>query len=410
MSDTRQRFRLGVFVLTSLVLLAALIWLFGSAPSLFKQHRSYTISFREAPGLNPGASVRRSGVRVGEVKSVELDDQTGEVRVEISVEKKYTIRRSDRPTLVQALIGGGASIDLVAARVPDADLSPAEPGECLAGVCQTGVSGFLDQASDVVPETHHALEDARRVMKRLEQMAPLLEDAVREYRDLAKTTREAVPTMTRAVEDVQAGARTWTRFGERLDTMVQTNQDRVSRAMEALNDTLRRIGDTFNEENQRNLAVVLQNVRTSSENLDSVTKNTDELMKESRVAVKRINDAVARADEAMDNIQDATRPLAERSSSVMKNLEEGTEKLNLLLTDMRDVVKLVFSGDGTLRKLATDPDLYNHIDESVVMLTRLLPRVECILRDAEVFADKLARHPELIGAGGIVQPSLGLKR
>jgi hypothetical protein len=32
-----------------------------------------------------------------------------------------------------------------------------------------------------------------------------------------------------------------------------------------------------------------------------------------------------------------------------------------------------------------------------------------ILKDFETFADKLARHPELIGAGGVVRPSSGLK-
>jgi phospholipid/cholesterol/gamma-HCH transport system substrate-binding protein len=412
MSDTRLRFRIGLFVLTALVMLAGMIWLFGGAPNLFKQHSVYTITFHEAPGLAPGAKVRRSGIHVGEVKSVDLDDLTGEVRVVIMVETKYSVRHNDKPTLVQALIGGGANIDLIPSQTsgPDVDVSTVGPDEVLTGVCQTGVAGLLDRASDVVPTTRNALEDARRMMTCLEQMRPLIEETVREYRDLAKTTREAVPKMTQTVEDVQAGVRVWTKFGDHLDGMIQNNQERVGHAMDNLNDALRHIGDTFNEDNQRNLAVVLQNVRTSSENLDNLTKNTDDLMKESRTTVKRINDAVVRADQAMDNIQDATKPLADRTSSITKNLDEASEKLNALLTDTRDILKVVWNGDGTLRKLATDPDLYNNVDESVTMLLHLLPRVERILKDAEVFSDKLARHPELIGAGGILQPSNGLKR
>jgi phospholipid/cholesterol/gamma-HCH transport system substrate-binding protein len=411
MSDTQLRFRLGVFVLSALVLLASLIWLFSSAPSFFKQHHEYVIRFRQAPGLAPGASVRRSGVRVGEVRSVELDDVSGDVTVVIQVEPKYTVRRNDHPTLVQALIGGGASIDLVQDRkAPPCDCVPVEPGEELTGVCQTGVAGLLDKASDVVPSTQNALEDASRVMKRLEQMAPLMEDAIKEYRDLAKTTREAVPKLTGAVDEVTTGARTWNRFGDRLDQLLVANQEKVTKTMENLNETLQRIGSTFNEENQRNLAVTLQNVRDTSGNLDKITKNTDDLMTETRGTVKRINEAVARADEALDNIQDATKPLADRTSSITKNLDEATEKLNLLITDIRDITRTIFSGDGTLKKLATDPSLYNNIDEGVAMLNRLMPRVERILKDAEIFADKLARHPELIGAGGVVQPSLGIKR
>jgi phospholipid/cholesterol/gamma-HCH transport system substrate-binding protein len=38
-----------------------------------------------------------------------------------------------------------------------------------------------------------------------------------------------------------------------------------------------------------------------------------------------------------------------------------------------------------------------------------MPRVERALKDLEVFADKLARHPESIGLGGALRPSSGLK-
>ena len=406
MSDSKLRFRLGLFVLGALVMLGGLVWLFGSAPSIFKNQHSYQVTFREAPGLSPGAAVRRSGVRVGEVKSVELDDLTGEVQVVLLIETKYTLRRNDRPTLVPALIGRESSIDLVPIKPPgpEADMAQMEPGDTLTGDCQVSMAGLLDQASDVVPTTQGAVEDARRVMKRLEDMAPLMEDAIKEYRDLARATRDSLPRLQGAVDEVSNGARTWNKFGDRLDVVVQTNQDRVNRAMETLNSALERITNTFGEDNQRNLAALLDNVRQGSENLQSLTKNTDDLMVESRQTVKKISDAVARADQAMDNLQDATKPLAERTSSVMKNLDEGTEKLNSLLTDMRDILKVVFSGDGTLRKLATDPDLYNNVDQAIITMNNLFPRLERILKDAEVFADKLARHPELIGGGGIINP------
>jgi hypothetical protein len=43
------------------------------------------------------------------------------------------------------------------------------------------------------------------------------------------------------------------------------------------------------------------------------------------------------------------------------------------------------------------------------MVTRLIPRLDRVLKDMEVFADKLARHPESLGLGGLVRPSAGLK-
>jgi hypothetical protein len=39
----------------------------------------------------------------------------------------------------------------------------------------------------------------------------------------------------------------------------------------------------------------------------------------------------------------------------------------------------------------------------------MTPRIDRILKDFETFADKLARHPEAIGLGGVVWPGSGLK-
>jgi phospholipid/cholesterol/gamma-HCH transport system substrate-binding protein len=65
--------------------------------------------------------------------------------------------------------------------------------------------------------------------------------------------------------------------------------------------------------------------------------------------------------------------------------------------------------DGTLRRLATDPTLYNNLNDLTCVLLRLTPRMDRILHDVEVFADKIARHPESLGLGGVVSPSSGLK-
>src|ERR1700722_11823323 len=101
MNEQAIRFRFGIFILASLILLAVLTILFGGFPNYFKRTVPYTIVFANAPGVAPGTPVRRSGVRIGEVHSVELDNQTGEVVVGITIEDKYFLRKGDRPTLSQ---------------------------------------------------------------------------------------------------------------------------------------------------------------------------------------------------------------------------------------------------------------------------------------------------------------------
>src|SRR5581483_5271058 len=131
-------------------------------------------------------------------------------------------------------------------------------------------------------------------------------------------------------EEIQVSARNWGKLGERLDVLVQTNQDKLIKTIDNLNDTLTRVAGVFNEENQRNLSTTLKNVSNGSKNLESISKNTDELLKESRVTMQRINDTVTQADQVFGNLQQATKPLAERTGAIMKNLEDGTANLNLI--------------------------------------------------------------------------------
>jgi phospholipid/cholesterol/gamma-HCH transport system substrate-binding protein len=411
MNEQRLRIYIGLFVLVALVLLGVLITLFGSFPALFQDYNHFTVRFTDAPGVTPGTPVRRSGVRIGEVRSIELDDVTGAVRVRIAVAKRHTLRRSDRAVLVRSLLGGDASIDIVPVR-PDGlppDRTPIEPEAELEGLAPVDVRALLGQTADLVPESKEMLNAIRKSLQRLEQLAPLAEDTVREYRDLARAARQEIPNLRRTNDEVQVTVRNWGRLGERLNLLVQTNQDRVERLLERLGDTVTRVGNLFNDENLRNVAAILKNVRSGSDKLDSLTQNTEELLKDSRQAVRRINDTVTQAAPVIDNLNRATRPFAERSGSVLKNLDEGTAQANKLLADLREVFRAVTQGDGTLKHLVADPSLYNNLNDSATMLTRILPRVDRVLRDVEVFADKIARHPEALGLGGAVRPSSGLK-
>jgi phospholipid/cholesterol/gamma-HCH transport system substrate-binding protein len=133
-----------------------------------------------------------------------------------------------------------------------------------------------------------------------------------------------------------------------------------------------------------------------------MTKNADE-------AMKRLNETMTKTDELITTLNKTSKPFAERAPSLAKNLDESVEKLNKVLGDARELIRAIDDGDGALRRFINDPSLYNHLDDAACQLAKMMPRVERILKDAETFADKLARHPELIGAGGAIRPSSGLK-
>jgi phospholipid/cholesterol/gamma-HCH transport system substrate-binding protein len=412
MNERTMRFRIGLFVLAALLLLAVLVTLFGSFPTLFKRENAYTVVFQEAPGVTTGTPVRRSGVRIGEVGNVELNDETGEVLVHILVEKRYSIRHNEQPQIVSGLLGGDTTIDFVPIKPPageEPDHSAVGPGEELRGIRTASVSSVLNQAAAVVPTTQETLDEMRKSMQRFERMAPQMEGALKEYTELAKAGRESIPKLQRTSDEIEVTARNWGKLGERLDVLVQTNQEKLIKTLDQMNDTLTRVATAFNDENQKNLATTLKNVRAGSENLESLTRNTDELMKESRKTVQHVNESLTKADEALTNIRRATKPFAERGDAIAKNLDESTDKLNKTLTDLRELMRVVGQEDGTFKRFISDPSLYNHLDDAACQVARMLPRVDRMLEDLKVFTDKLARHPELLGVRGAISPSSGLK-
>jgi phospholipid/cholesterol/gamma-HCH transport system substrate-binding protein len=411
MNDQAVRFRLGIFVLGVLILLGVLIILFGGLPNYFKPSETYYIIFDSAPGVSAGTPVRRSGVRIGEVRTFTLDDQTGTVRVEISVSPEYSLRLQDQPTLSQGLLGGDATIDFVP-RPPDGKevlVGIVEPGSTLEGVTQADAGTLVQKTTEVMPPAKESMEELRKALRRFDKMAPLMEETLKEYRDIGKATRQVIPDLRRTNEELQLAARNWSKVGERFDVLLQNNETKIVQAIDRLQDALKRISDVFSDQNQKNLSIALKNVKNSSERLDPILADTEKMIKESQKTLERVNESLRKTDDVLTNMQKATKPMADRSEKIFKNMEETTDQLNKALGEARELMRLIGRGDGTLQKLLTDPCLYNNLNDTAYMVNKLMPRLDRILRDVEIFADKIARHPEALGVGGVVRPGNGLK-
>lgn len=497
------RLRLGAFVIVAALLLAALTVMFGSLPGLFRRTTTYVVRFSDAPGLTAGAPVRRSGVRIGSVKRITLDEERGIVRAELAIDSPYTIRRNEQATLVTGLLGTDTSIDLLprpAADGEEVDRLPLDAGAELVGVRAANVGTLLKGATDVVPTTQETLNDIRKSLQRLDKLAaraekaiPLAEETMREYRDLAKDTRkqipelaktnnevrefarsarEVLPEVNRAVEeyrllardvraalpevmktnkevqdfardargalptlertaeeyrefaaearkllpsvrgtidDIGAAARNATRLLERADVLLQDNRDRIEETLKNLNAASANAARLLSDDNINNVSKILSNARTASDSLPRIATNADDILMQGRTTVRRLNDTLLRLEGTLTDIQRVTQPLGARSTTIVRNIDESSVKLNQVLGDVQDLMRALNSSNGTLRKILTDPSLYNNLDCAAVQVTKLIPRLDRILKDFEVFADKLARHPERLGIGGVVRPDSGLK-
>ena len=75
MDERTLRFRVGVVVVAGATILIILITLLGAWPSPFKPRYTFSSRFPRSPGVTIDTPVRKSGIQIGRVADVELQDR-----------------------------------------------------------------------------------------------------------------------------------------------------------------------------------------------------------------------------------------------------------------------------------------------------------------------------------------------
>ena len=94
MDEQAYRFGVGVLVVASTVIAVILILFFGAAPNFFAEKYDVTIRFEAAPGVATDTPVRKNGVQIGRVKSLQLLDEEG-VNLTLELDKEVRIRAGE---------------------------------------------------------------------------------------------------------------------------------------------------------------------------------------------------------------------------------------------------------------------------------------------------------------------------
>ncbi len=458
MSERNAKLRLGGFVAGGIAGLVGLSILFGGAPRIFDNRVQYTVLFGEAPGLSPGAPVRKSGVRVGEVTSLDLEENTGQVRVTIVVDQKFLPRQNEEATIFRGILSGDTSLDFIPKITADG-LPVTTRGEAwpinaeIVGQTPINPNTLVRQASGVLPSAQESMLRILNSIQRAEQAIPKVERAFEEIAELAKSGRELVPELRETNKKIQllisfndppadpkaedkneGGLRTTLNdlrdfiraakpLVEDIRKVIKDNETELNGTLKAVRKTAEGASELLTDDTKRNFGLIIQNLQTASDELNKSLKvatifldSGDKLLKDVNTRMPQVErtlqaaeNTMKSAEGAVKNIETATKPIAENAEQIVKNVNVTADQLAKTLSEVRETLRIVNRSDGTLQKIINDPMLYNQLNDSAVSLTRTLMRAEKIAADLQVFSDKIARRPETLGVGGVVRPSGGLK-
>lgn len=374
MSERQLQFRVGLFVLLSMATGAYLILQFSEIRSYWQKTYPIAIHFSAAPGLHAGSPVKQNGISIGKVKEVVLDKRDGGVLILVHIREEFELRIDSQPTLVQSLLGD-AKIEF-SAGVEDQMIPP---NSRLEGIAPT---------------------NPMEIVQRLEQ---------------------SVNTSLTAFTET---SRDWQQVAVNINRLMETNEgnldqviERTALALDSFTQTMTTATETFNKAGAtlESATLTLGNANKFladpelQTNLKQTAAALPVIAEEAKFTITSARETIVKLSQNMDDIHKATAPLAGQSDLIVRKLSGSLIQLEGLLTELNQFSQLLNEKDGSIQRLAADPELYKNLNHSAASLSVLLQNLNPILSDFRIFSDKIARHPELLGVRGAINGSSGLK-
>lgn len=353
MSEGQLQFRVGMFVIVAVLTAMGLVLRFGEMKWMWEEYYTIAVHFEEAPGVHPQTGVRKNGVPIGHVRELFFDDKEGGVTILLNIQKRHTLRKDSRARLSVSLLG-----DATVEFSPGVSKETLNPASRIEGV-----------------PSPNPMEMIARMQSQVDSTLVSFASTSREWQKVAKNVNSVMETHRGHIGTV---------VSEAADSMHE-----LTLTLRAANSI---VGDPGTQEGLRETMAALP-----------------DMVRETQMAIKSIRSAINKADQALGNIAQVTAPLAERSESISASLDKSLVNMELLLTDLSKFARLMTEEEGSLKMMATDPDLYRNLNRSAGSLNTLLTNFLPVMEDVRVLSDKLARHPELLGVRGAFQGSSGLK-
>jgi phospholipid/cholesterol/gamma-HCH transport system substrate-binding protein len=217
--------RLGAFIIATLGILAAGIFIIGSKQYLFTPTYRLKAQFATVVGLDPGAEVRVGGVHTGSVRGIELPHHpTDKITVVMDLQRStHDIIKQDSVAAIETegLLGNEyVSISFGSAQaknVKDDDTIASEPPLVIADLMKKA-DGILDSSQDALNNVTVTAANLSSISGKINQGQGTIGSLVNDkkiYTELDQTTAGLRDTVSHA----QAGV---TSFQENMDAMKQS--------------------------------------------------------------------------------------------------------------------------------------------------------------------------------------------
>ncbi len=364
--ERATKIRVGIFVLVTLGIFLAIIYMLGARARLFEARYTIYAEFSEVAGLQEGATVRLAGVQIGRVSRVELPAQPGgKVRVGMKIAKQFADRiRKDSEARIQTqgLLGDR----IIEITVGTAQTAAVQPGETIRSKDPVDISHVIGEGAGVVRSVAALTESLRQVAEQFQKSR-----VVDDLGDTMKTTRKVAEQVGRIADRAEKGpglAHTLLyeepialRRVNDLITSTQAIIARVERGEGAL-------GVLSSEQSTR----AAQRLLVAMERFGALADRpaSDEGLLPALLFDPKYKSVLEDLQRVAHNFRDVSDRLAGgrgtlggllKDEPADASISKASRDLQATLENLRSITEKINEGEGTLGALIVDPTLYERL-------------------------------------------------
>jgi phospholipid/cholesterol/gamma-HCH transport system substrate-binding protein len=394
MNEQGYKFGVGVLVVASMVIAVILILFFGAAPNIFSSNYDVTIRFESAPGVTTDTPVRKSGVVIGRVRSVQLLEEG--VNLTLELDSRHKVLAREQPRIAKgSLITGDAVVEFI---TPSTQSLLAR----FDGTGGSPVDGILDANEEKVSQM------------------PLEQDGYYSGGTVVPDPLDSLVEMqlsfTKTLESIETAGGQVTALATDLRTMVGGGDGQLGRLAEKAELTIDNFNQTLSSFNRLfNDSRIETTLDTVANRLPQLIDEAEAVMQQTSSTLKSFEGVGKAAELTMQNVASFTEPFADKGGEFIDEARRSVDNLNGLITDLRQLsgkantlLTQVNNGQGTLARLIEDDQLYYSMVNTLNNIEVVTRRLQPIIEDARVFSDKIAREPSsLIDLRGAITGQRG---
>lgn len=304
-----------------------------------------TVRFDDTRGLQLQAPVRMSGVKIGEVKGIELDLTTRKPVVTLRIGNQYrnAIPEDSSIVITTGLLVVNPQVEIL----PGKSASTMQPGRVYAGAAPISPLAQLSPETDQIlkrfsaaletltPKLDRSMQHVEGILRRTEAMTADLAAITAHARRMAADPQleRTLRSVLRDLEVMASQARhTTTMLGTELESLTKRNSGKVDQLISGLFDLLQRFTDTVDA--ARGLVTRL----AEQVNDPRLQQSLQETLDLTRATMARINQVASDVHVLLGDVEvqgdlkatlAAVRDTTESGRKVAADVSKLVERLNL---------------------------------------------------------------------------------